>query len=82
MQLVKAAVQAKGLCSMLVDFGVEAGAQVFTDASAAVGMVFRQGLSSRTRHIDVAYLWVQDEIVNKRLRAHKIPSRYAGQGIG
>ena len=46
--LVKVAAQAKGLCSMLSDFGIGSDAQVFTDASAAVCMIFCQGLSSRT----------------------------------
>ena len=72
--LVKGAAQAKGLCAMLREYGVQVDAEVHTDATAAIGMVFRQDHSGRTRHIETAYLWVQDEVLHKRLTACKVGS--------
>ena len=64
--LVKGASVAIGVKSMLKEFGVQADAEVHSDATAAIGMVFGQAHSSRTRRIDTAYLWVQDAVVEKR----------------
>eukprot|EP00973_Karenia_brevis_P004397 602379-Karenia_brevis.AAC.1 len=50
-------------------------AVVVTDANAALGISFRQGLSGRTRHIDTQYLWIQDEVMNGRLRAQKVGTK-------
>ena len=56
---------------MLMDFGMQSDGKVCTDASAAIGMVFRRGLG-RTRHIDVQYLWVQAEVAEGKLRVEKV----------
>ena len=55
--LVKGASQATGLMSMLFDYGLELGARVCIDSSAALGIAHRVGLG-KTRHIDVQYLWI------------------------
>jgi len=49
--VVKGAAQTKGLMAMMNDFGLKVGAKVCTDASAAIGIVHRQGLG-KTRHIE------------------------------
>ena len=72
--LVKAAAQTKGIMAMLADFGISVSGMVLTDASAALGMVHRQGLG-RTRHIDVQYLWVQQEVLSQRLQVQKVGTR-------
>lgn len=54
--LIKCACQCIGLISLANDFGISLGAQVMTDASAALGIVQRRGLG-KLRHIDVQWLW-------------------------
>ena len=56
---------------MPVEFGMQFDGKVCTDASAAIGMVFRRG-RGRTRHIDVQYLWVQAEVAEGRLQVEKV----------
>ena len=72
--LVKGAGQTKGIMSMLRDFGMEFDGKVCTDASAAIGISFRKGLG-RTRHIDVQYLWIQEEIAEGRLKLVKVNTK-------
>ena len=50
--LVKGAAQSFGIMAMFADFGLEVSCTVCTDASAAIGMVHRQGLG-KTMHIEV-----------------------------
>ena len=69
--LTKAAAQTKGIIALLADYGAVVEGIVLTDASAALGMVHRQGLG-RTRHIDVQYLWIQQEVYRKTLSVHKV----------
>ena len=69
--LVKGAAQSHGIASMLWDFGIEVGCTVCTDASAAIGMVHRQGLG-KTRHIDVQYLWVQKDVYDGKIAVVKV----------
>ena len=69
--LLKGASQMKGLMSQLAEWGIMAKGVVKTDASAAMGMAHRQGLG-RTRHIDVQYLWIQDELKQEKLQMKKV----------
>ena len=69
--LVKAASQAKGLCSLMADFGFETQISVHTDSTAAIGIVHRIGLG-KTRHIEVQYLWVQDNVNRKMMKVEKV----------
>ena len=43
------------------------------DAKATEHILHRQGIG-KLKHIDVAYLWVQDEIRSQRLRVHRVRS--------
>eukprot|EP00971_Amphidinium_carterae_P345712 6486824-Amphidinium_carterae.1 len=36
------------------------------DSTAAVGMACRTGVSSRTRHIQTKWLWIQDAVRDKK----------------
>ena len=56
---------------MLKDFGLLVGCTACTDASAAIGIVHRQGLG-KTRHIDVQYLWVQKDVYDEKLKVVKV----------
>ena len=70
--LVKGACISLGLISLANDFGIDLGATLHTDASAAVGMVGRQGLG-KLRHLNVQYLWIQDRIKSEELKVLKVP---------
>ena len=54
---LKAAAEGLGMISILKDYGVKIRGQVPGDASAALGIINRQGLG-RTRHIDTGLLWI------------------------
>ena len=58
--LVKGVCETKGIASVMKDLtGKETGViNTYTDASAAIGMVQRNGLG-KVRHIDVGILWIQ-----------------------
>ena len=58
--LVKGVSEAKGVASLIKDItGVDPGrVGAYTDASAAIGMVQRQG-TGKVRHIEVGMLWIQ-----------------------
>ena len=53
------------------NLGIEFSIQVFTDASAALGIVRRRGLG-RIRHLDVTDLWLQEQVRNKELEILKV----------
>ena len=59
--VVKATAEGIGLGSVLMDFGFESRLTVRSDATAAIGMVKRQGLG-KVRHLAVADLWVQQRV--------------------
>ena len=69
--LLKAAAQTKGMMAVLADFGIKVQGTVLTDASAALGIVHREGLG-KTRHIEVQYLWIQQEIAKKSFQVTKV----------
>ena len=74
MALVKGTCEAKGVASLMKDLVEEevAGIAVHTDASAAIGMVQRQGMG-RVRHIDVGILWVQQHQKKGVIDVKKVP---------
>ena len=70
--LLKTATQTLGLITLARDLGVEVTARVHTDASAALGIVSRQGLG-KLRHISVQYLWIQDRVKSGDFLVGKVP---------
>ena len=58
--LTKGAAQGLGMMALLPDFGVAVSVTAHTDASAAIGIVRGAGLG-KLRHLNVRYLWVQDQ---------------------
>ena len=48
------------MLSVLRDMGYEVGIEVRSDATAAIGMVRREGLG-KVRHLAVADLWIQQK---------------------
>ena len=69
--LVRASCEGLGMMAMARDLGHEKTGSVYTDASAALGIVGRAGLG-RLRHIDVQHLWVQRCAAEKALLYNKI----------
>ena len=69
--LTKGAAQALGFITLLADLGVEAKATVHTDASAAIGIARRAGLG-KLRHLNVRYLWLQQELHGSEMSLHKV----------
>ena len=68
---IKACSETPGFLSLLKDHQVHANGKVMSDASAALGIIKRQGLG-RTRHIHTSYLWIQH--VNERgINFSKVP---------
>ena len=68
---MRGAADGLGIRSVLHDLGHEVNIDMAADATAAVGMVKRQGLG-RIRHLAVADLWVQQKISEGDLRVSKI----------
>ena len=69
--MTKGASQALGVMAMAADFGMCLSAIVHCDASAALGIVNRQGLG-KLRHINVRYLWLQEKVRMKELDVLKV----------
>ena len=69
--LTKGAAQSLGIMTMLSDLGAEADATIHADASAAIGIVRRTGLG-KLRHLNVRYLWLQDQLKGDNLKLTKV----------
>ena len=65
--------EAKGVQSMMRDLGFAVKPVLNIDAKATEHILHRQGIG-KLKHIDVAYMWVQDEIRSQRLRVHRVRS--------
>ena len=59
--------------SLLRNLGYEKKPVLAIDAKATEHTFHRQGIG-KLKHIDVAYLWVQDEIKSQRLRVRRVRS--------
>ena len=69
---IKAAAEGLGHLSLMKDWGFDMQGKVFADASAALGIISRQGLG-KVRHIDTSYLWIQQVNAEKQLSFDKVP---------
>ena len=56
---------------MLRDLNVDLPLEVYTDSEAAKGLACKKGLSSRTRHVAVHFLWVQEKIARGDFKLSK-----------
>ena len=59
--IVKGAAEGLGLQNVGKDLGIDYDVHIYTDSSAAMGMVARKGMG-RVRHIEVGELWIQDAV--------------------
>ena len=70
---MRASSEALGILTLLSDFGLSTmRASVGMDASAAIGIVQRQGIS-KLRYVEVDVLWIQEQQVRRLLPLNKIP---------
>ena len=67
----KGAAQTLGMISMGADFGEQLDGTVYSDSSAALGIVIRTGLG-KLRHIRVQYLWLQEKVSQNELHVRKV----------
>ena len=65
--------ESKGIVSLLKDVGHEMKPVLAIDAKATEHILHMQGIG-KLKHIDVAHLWMQDEIRSKRLRVRRVKS--------
>ena len=70
--VVRAAAESLGLQSVLADFGMYVSIVLKADATAAIGMVKREGLG-RVRHLAVGDLWIQQRIRAGHIAIGKVP---------
>ena len=64
----KCAQHALHLKSMGEDFGIVLKPLIRSDASAALGIAYRRGFAGKTRHVQVQYLWIQQEVANEHVK--------------
>jgi hypothetical protein len=69
--IVRAAMEAIGLKSIMEDLGWQASIRLWVDSSAAKSIASRVGLG-RVRHLEVKFLWLQQTVKDKRVSIHKV----------
>ena len=69
--VVKGATEGLGLITLCKDLGADVGAKLNLDATAAKGILERQGIA-KVRHIDVAVLWLQQQVAKKIITLIKV----------
>ena len=79
--LTKGASYALGMVSLAEDFGLKLNIKVHTDASAAIGIVHRQGVG-KLRHVRVKYLWVQGKVQDGDIDVKKIDGKANPADLG
>ena len=84
--IVKASSETLGLMSIVKDMNKSFTSALFSDASAALGVVQRQGLG-KLRHIDCSYLFAQNLNAEKVIRFSKVagsdnPADLCTKGLG
>ena len=68
---LEGAPQALVFQSMLRGLGIQATITIYTDSSAARGIIHRAGLG-KFRRLEISYLWFQAAVKAKRLQARKL----------
>ena len=68
--LISAAAEALGEASLLKDWGIKVGVQIYMDATAGISLGSRRGLG-RAKHIDTLFLWVQEYVTKGKIKIGK-----------
>ena len=69
---LKGAIEGLNIQRLANAFGDWPGLELRTDASAARGVIMRQGVG-KVRHLHVKQLWIQDAVAKGELTVVKIP---------
>ena len=69
--IVKGAAEGIGMQNIAKGLSICYDIHLYTDSSAAMGMVARKGMG-KVRHIEVGELWIQDAVRNKVLTVNKV----------
>ena len=69
--VVKGATEGLGLITLCQDLGADIGTRLNLDATAAKGILERQGIS-KVRHIDVNVVWLQQHVAKKLIPLIKV----------
>ena len=69
--VVRAACEGLGMIALADDFGIELQVRLHIDASAALGILQRQGVG-RVRHLDVGVLWLQEQQLKRLIELTKV----------
>ena len=60
-----------GMCQLSYDWGVEMGARLLVDSSAAIGVVNRK-VNGRLSHVRVGMLWIQEKVEDGAVSVQKV----------
>ena len=66
--------EAKGIQSMMCDLGFAVKPVLIFDAKATEHILHRRGIG-KMKHIDMAHLWLQDEVKSNKLRVRRAKER-------
>lgn len=69
--IVSGIAEAIGVQSICADYGFNCKIRCFSDSSAAVGIVKRDGIG-KVRHLQTQFLWVQEMTNNGKATIHKV----------
>ena len=69
--LVKCSCELIGMLQLAADWDDELEGEVYTDSTAALGVVARKG-AGKLRHVRVGQLWVQEKADNGEIRYRKV----------
>ena len=69
--VVKAAGVGLGYQALLLDIGIDLPLRLWTDSSAAIGVIVRQGVG-QIRHLDARTLWLQQAVRTGRLEVRNV----------
>ena len=69
--IVRATCEGLGMITLLEDFGAEYSVRLHMDATAAQGVIDRQGIS-KIRHLDVNVLWLQEQLAWEKAPITKV----------
>ena len=70
---IRAGTEMMGLVAIMKDLGMPAVMCLAVDATAAIGMLSREGLG-RTKHVDVQFRWLQEKVRDKVIQIVKVAS--------
>lgn len=70
--IVKGASEILGIMNLLKECNHNVEGRMWTDSSAAKGILHRQG-AGKVKHLECRQLWVQEKIANKIITCSKVP---------